>query len=65
MAKTVKIPDDTTRFEVIINNRIYSYKGGAEVEVPDEVAALIEQYTAAIPKAEEYHEVTEFEWAEY
>lgn len=42
MSKSIKIPDTLTRIEVTVNGRTYSYKGGATVTVPDEVAALLE-----------------------
>ena len=41
MAKTVTIPADVSRMEITINNKTYTYPGGATVSVPDEVAALI------------------------
>lgn len=44
MSKVVKIPDCSNPFEVIINNNKYRYPAGATVEVPDEVAAIIEAH---------------------
>ena len=44
MAKTVKIPDRMNPFRVIINGVEYSYPGGTEQEVPDDVAAAIEHH---------------------
>lgn len=41
MSKTITIPADVSRMEITINNKTYTYQGGATVTVPDEVAALI------------------------
>lgn len=49
--KTVTIPTDRQpTFDVYINSRKYSYPAGATVSVPDNVAAVIEEYKAAGPK---------------
>jgi hypothetical protein len=45
MAKTVKIPDNMSPWKAIINGIPYVYPAGATVEVPDEVADLIEDIT--------------------
>ena len=50
MAKTVTIPTGANPFVVVINNVRYVYKAGDTVEVPDEVAALIEDISANKPK---------------
>ena len=41
MSKTVTIPSDVSRMEIIINEKTWTFAGGATVTVPDEVAALI------------------------
>lgn len=41
MSKTVTIPSDVSRMEITINDKTYTYAGGATVTVPDEVAALL------------------------
>lgn len=43
MSKTVTIPSDVSRMEITINDKTYTYAGGATVTVPDEVAALLMQ----------------------
>ena len=50
MSKSVKIPSDYQDFTVVINNTVYTYKGGTTQTVPDEVAAVIENYNAGKPK---------------
>jgi hypothetical protein len=45
MAKTVKIPTNMNPWKAIINGIPYVYPAGATVEVPDEVADLIEDIT--------------------
>ena len=44
MARTVKIPDCSSTFEVFLNGAKHSFIGGTEVEVEDEIANLIEQH---------------------
>ena len=44
MSQLVRIPDCANPFEVYINHKKYSYPAGEMVEVPDEVAALIEAH---------------------
>jgi len=39
--KTITIPSDYNPFEIEINGRIYVYKAGETVSVPDEVASAI------------------------
>lgn len=51
MSKTITIPDDLTRLEVEINGVHYTYTGGETVEVPDEVAALLQNNAANSPEA--------------
>lgn len=50
MSKTVTIPSDVTRMEIIINEKTWTFAGGATVTVPDEVAALIATNAANKPK---------------
>lgn len=51
MAKTVKIPDNMRpNWECEINCMKYSYPAGVEMEVPDEVAAIIEANEELEPK---------------
>lgn len=49
MSKNVKIPDSMSPFVVYVNGKKYIYPAGETVEVPDEVAVVIEQHNA-------YHE---------
>lgn len=49
MAKIITIPVGFHPLEITINNTKYVYKEGETVSVPDEVAALVEQYIAAQP----------------
>lgn len=49
--KTVVIPNDYNPFEIEINGRVYVYKAGETVSVPDDVASAIEQYNASKPVA--------------
>lgn len=44
MARTVKIPDCSSTFDVFLNGTKYSFIGGTEVEVEDAVANIIEQH---------------------
>lgn len=55
MSKTITIPKNNNPFIVNINNREYIYKGGETVEVPDEVAEVIEAHTEAQPMAQPQH----------
>lgn len=48
--KTIQIPTTSNPFIVNINNQGYSYRAGATVEVPDEVAAAIEDALELVPK---------------
>ena len=52
--KTITIPDYKNPFIVVINNHVYSYKGGETVEVPDEVAEAIEDALELVPKPKRY-----------
>jgi hypothetical protein len=45
--KTVTIPNCRNPYVVIVNNKEYSYTAGETVEVPDEVAEVIEQHIDA------------------
>lgn len=44
--RTVKIPDCMNPFVVVVNHVEYAYPAGETVEVPDEVAYVIEQHQA-------------------
>lgn len=48
--KTVTIPTCANPFVVIVNGIEYTYPAGATVEVPDDVAAVIEQHDEAHSK---------------
>ena len=48
--KTIQIPKNSNPFTVEINNHVYQYKAGETVEVPDEVAAAIEDALELAPK---------------
>lgn len=50
MSKTIIIPKYNDPFTVVINNKVYQYKGGETVEVPDEVAEAIEDALELVPK---------------
>lgn len=52
MSKVVTIPDCANPFIVYVNGYKYSYEAGATVEVPDEVAFVIETH-------KEYHEAND------
>lgn len=52
MSKTIKIPDCMSPFIVMVNGVRYVYPAGETVEVPDEVALVIEKHN-------EYHEEKE------
>lgn len=47
--KTVTIPTCANPFVVIINGKKYTYPAGETVEVPDEVAEIIERHSEAKP----------------
>ena len=49
MSKTIKIPDDMSPYEVIINGVKHIYPAGSTQTVPDDVAALIENSLAMAP----------------
>lgn len=48
--KTVTIPNDYHPYEVEVNGKEYRFPAGATVSVPDEVAAVIENYYKLQPK---------------
>ena len=48
--KTIQIPTTSNPFIVSINNHVYTYRAGSTVEVPDEVAAAIEDALELVPK---------------
>ena len=52
--KTIQIPTNSNPFTVNINNQVYQYRAGETVEVPDEVAAAIEDALELEPKPERY-----------
>ena len=52
--KTISIPEYNNPFIVNINNKEYTYKAGATIEVPDEVAEAIEDALELIPKPKRY-----------
>ena len=52
--KTIQIPTTSNPFIVIINNDVYRYTAGTTVDVPDEVAAVIEDSLELAPKAIRY-----------
>ena len=52
--KTIQIPMYSNPFTVVINNSVYQYKAGESVEVPDEVAAAIEDALKLEPKPKRY-----------
>ena len=52
--KTIQIPTNNNPFTVNINNQVYQYRAGETVEVPDEVAAAIEDALELEPKPERY-----------
>ena len=52
--KTIQIPMNSNPFTVVINNSVYQYKAGESVEVPDEVAAAIEDALKLEPKPKRY-----------
>ena len=52
--KTIQIPMNSNPFTVVINNHEYVYKAGETLEVPDEVAAAIEDALELEPKPKRY-----------
>lgn len=54
MSKMVTIPENHKPFIVNINNREYIYRGGETVEVPDDVAEVIEDAVALEPMPKVY-----------
>jgi hypothetical protein len=52
--KTIQIPTNSNPFVVVINNTTYTYKAGDTVEVPDEVADVIENALDLEPKPKRY-----------
>lgn len=52
--KTIQIPSNNNPFIVSINNNVYQYRAGETVEVPDEVAAAIEDALEMKPKPGRY-----------
>ena len=56
MSQTVTIPSCMNPFEVTINNHTYSFKSGESVELPDEVAEVINHHVDSVPKPLEKEE---------
>lgn len=52
--KTITIPAYKNPFIVIINNKVYQYRAGETIEVPDEVAEAIEDALELVPKPKRY-----------
>ena len=52
--KTIQIPTTSNPFIVNINNHEYQSRSGETAEVPDEVAAAIEDALELVPKPERY-----------
>ena len=52
--KTIQIPTTSNPFIVTINNNEYQYRAGETIEVPDEVAAVIEDALELEPKPKRY-----------
>ena len=52
--KTIQIPTSNDPLIVTINNHVYSYPAGETFEVPDDVAAAIEDALALMPKPRIY-----------
>jgi hypothetical protein len=50
MSKTITIPTNCNPYIVVINNHVYAYRAGDSVEVPDEVAEVIEDALELEPK---------------
>ena len=48
--KTIQIPMNSNPFTVVINNKEYRYTAGQTIEVPDEVAEVIENALELVPK---------------
>ena len=55
MSKHVTIPSNMNPWWCNINGVVYSYTAGSTQTVPDEVAAVIENYNNMLPKLEEPH----------
>lgn len=63
MSKNVMIPDCTRPFfEVEINGKKYKYRSGTKQEVPDDVAAVIEQHTEAHEKKPVFNGGSQPDW---
>ena len=56
MSRTVKIPECANPFEVIVNSVKHCYPAGETVEVPDEVADIIESHNKKHEPVEHKHE---------
>lgn len=61
--REVTIPNDYNPFVVWVNNVEYFYKAGETVEVPDEVAEVIDRFTGAkVPEPEKLEYVEGFSY---
>lgn len=54
MSKSITIPTNCNPYIVVINNHVYTYRAGDSVEVPDEVAEVIEDALELEPKPKRY-----------
>lgn len=54
MARMVKIPSTPHPFVCVVNNKAYMYANDIEVEVPNEVANLIDVINASKPQESKY-----------
>ena len=52
--KSITIPTNCNPYIVVINNHVYTYRAGDSVEVPDEVAEVIEDALELEPKPKRY-----------
>lgn len=60
--KTVTIPDNMNPWECCINGKKYRYPAGETVDVPDEVAAIIQAYENATKAPEAEPVLTQPRW---
>ena len=56
MSKKVKIPECANPFEVSVNGKKYRYPAGADMEVPDDVAPIIEAHNKKHEPVEHKHD---------
>lgn len=60
--REVTIPEGWNPCKITVNNVTYEYPAGQTVEVPDEIAALIEQAAANQPQAKDQRQVYSLEF---